>query len=194
MTRIAVLAGSTREGSWNRALAAVAARALEARGAEVTTLDLAAYDLPLYSAALEANAFPAHALRLKQVLSQQAGLLVVTPEYNGSIPPLLKNAIDWASRPTDGEAMLALSAYRGKAAAVMGASLSPFGGMRAVTHLRQILSTVQMLVIPEQVQLPAAHLAFDEQGALKDAMVAGLVDLTAASLVRVAAALAPSGP
>ncbi|HQN53635.1 MAG TPA: NAD(P)H-dependent oxidoreductase [Novosphingobium sp.] len=193
MTRIAVLAGSTREGSWNRALAAVAARALEARGAEVTTLDLAAYDLPLYSAALEANAFPAHALRLKQVLSQQAGLLVVTPEYNGSIPPLLKNAIDWASRPTDGEAMLALSAYRGKAAAVMGASLSPFGGMRAVTHLRQILSTVQMLVIPEQVQLPAAHLAFDEQGALKDAMVAGLVDLTAASLVRVAAALAPSG-
>ncbi|HPB20791.1 MAG TPA: NAD(P)H-dependent oxidoreductase [Novosphingobium sp.] len=193
MTRIAVLAGSTREGSWNRALAAVAARALEARGAEVTTLDLAAYDLPLYSAALEANAFPAHALRLKQVLSQQAGLLVVTPEYNGSIPPLLKNAIDWASRPTDGEAMLALSAYRGKAAAVMGASLSPFGGMRAVTHLRQILSTVQMLVIPEQVQLPAAHLAFDEQGALKDAMVAGLVDLTAASLVRVATALAPSG-
>jgi chromate reductase len=193
VTRIAVLAGSTREGSWNRALAAVAARALEARGAEVTTLDLAAYDLPLYSAALEANAFPAHALRLKQVLSQQAGLLVVTPEYNGSIPPLLKNAIDWASRPTDGEAMLALSAYRGKAAAVMGASLSPFGGMRAVTHLRQILSTVQMLVIPEQVQLPAAHLAFDEQGALKDAMVAGLVDLTAASLVRVATALAPSG-
>ena len=193
MTRIAVLAGSTREGSWNRALAAVAARALEARGAEVTTLDLAAYDLPLYSAALEANAFPAHALRLKQVLSQQAGLLVVTPEYNGSIPPLLKNAIDWASRPTDGEAMLALSAYRGKAAAVMGASLSPFGGMRAVTHLRQILSTVQMLVIPEQVQLPAAHLAFDEQGALKDAMAAGLVDLTAASLVRVATALAPPG-
>lgn len=193
MTRIAVLAGSTREGSWNRALAAVAAGALEARGAEVTTLDLAAYDLPLYSAALEANAFPAHALRLKQVLSQQAGLLVVTPEYNGSIPPLLKNAIDWASRPTDGEAMLALSAYRGKAAAVMGASLSPFGGMRAVTHLRQILSTVQMLVIPEQVQLPAAHLAFDEQGALKDAMVAGLVDLTAASLVRVATALAPPG-
>ncbi len=193
MTRIAVLAGSTREGSWNRALAAVAARALEARGAEVTTLDLAAYDLPLYSAALEANAFPAHALRLKQVLSQQAGLLVVTPEYNGSIPPLLKNAIDWASRPTDGEAMLALSAYRGKAAAVMSASLSPFGGLRAVTHLRQILSTVQMLVIPEQVQLPAAHTAFAEDGTLKDAMAASLVDLTAASLVRVAAALAQGG-
>ena len=193
MTGIAVLAGSTREGSFNRALAAAAARALEAQGAHVTVIDLADYDLPLYSAALEANAFPPDARRLKQVLAAQAGLLVVTPEYNGSIPPLLKNAIDWASRPTDGEAMLALSAYRGKAAAVMGASLSPFGGMRAVTHLRQILSTVQMLVIPEQVQLPAAHLAFDEQGALKDAMVAGLVDLTAASLVRVATALAPPG-
>ena len=194
MTKIAILAGSTREGSFNQALGAAAARALEAHGAEVTVVDLAGFDLPLYSAALEANAFPADARRLKQVLSQQAGLLVVTPEYNGSIPPLLKNAIDWASRPTDGEPMLALSAYRGKATAVMGASLSPFGGLRAVTHLRQILSTVQMLVIPEQVQLPAAHLAFDEQGALKDAMAASLVDMTAASLVRVAAALAqPAG-
>ena len=190
MTRIASIAGSTREGSFNRALGAAAARALEAQGAQVTAVDLAEYDLPLYSAALEANAFPPDARRLKQMLSAQHGLLVVTPEYNGSIPPLLKNAIDWASRPTDGEAMLALSAYRGKAAAVMSASLSPFGGMRAVTHLRQILGTVQMLVIPEQVQLPAAHMAFDDQGALKDAMVAGLVDMTAASLVRVAAALA----
>ncbi len=190
MTRIAIIAGSTREGSFNRALGAAAARALEAQGAQVTAVDLAEYDLPLYSAALEANAFPPDARRLKQLLAAQDGLLVVTPEYNGSIPPLLKNAIDWASRPTDGEAMLALSAYRGKAAAVMSASLSPFGGMRAVTHLRQILSTVQMLVIPEQVQLPAAHMAFDEQGGLKDAMVAGIVDMTAASLVRVAAALA----
>ena len=193
MTGIAVLAGSTREGSFNRALAAAAARALEAQGAHVTVIDLADYDLPLYSAALEANAFPPDARRLKQVLAAQAGLLVVTPEYNGSIPPLLKNAIDWASRPTDGEAMLALSAYRGKAAAVMSASLSPFGGLRAVTHLRQILSTVQMLVIPEQVQLPAAHMAFAEDGTLKDAMAASLVDLTAASLVRVAAALAQGG-
>ena len=190
MTRIAIIVGSTREGSFNRALGAAAARALGAQGAEVTTVDLAEYDLPLYSAALEANAFPADARRLKQLLAAQDGLLVVTPEYNGSIPPLLKNAIDWASRPTDGEPMLALSAYRGKVAAVMSASLSPFGGMRAVTHLRQILGTLQMLVVPEQVQLPAAHMAFDEQGALKDAMVAGLVDMTAASLVRVAAALA----
>ena len=190
MTRIAIIAGSTREGSFNRALGAAAARALQAQGAEVTTVDLAEYDLPLYSAALEANAFPADARRLKQLLAAQDGLVVVTPEYNGSIPPLLKNAIDWASRPTDGEPMLALSAYRGKVAAVMSASLSPFGGMRAVTHLRQILGTLQMLVVPEQVQLPAAHMAFDEQGALKDAMVAGLVDMTAASLVRVAAALA----
>ena len=190
MARIAVIVGSTREGSLNRALARSAITALEAQGASVTDIDLAAFDLPLYSAALEANAFPPDALRLKALLAAQDGLLVVTPEYNGSIPALLKNAIDWASRPTDGEAMLALSAYRGKAAAVMGASLSPFGGLRAVTHLRQILGTIQMLVIPEQVQLPAAHLAFDEAGALKDAMTAGLVDMTAAALVRVAASLA----
>src|SRR3546814_6336846 len=95
-------------------------------------------------------------------------LLFVSPEYNGSLPPLLKNAIDWASRPTGDESLVALTAYRGKAAAIMSASISPFGGLRGLMHLRQILSTIQMLVIPEQVVVPAAHAAFAEDGSLKE--------------------------
>jgi len=190
MTSIAVIAGSIREGSFNRALGDLAAASLESQGANVTRVDLAAFDLPLYSAALEANDFPPDALRLKELFAAQDGLLFVSPEYNGSLSPLLKNAIDWASRPTGDEGLVALSAYRGKAAAIMSASISPFGGLRGLMHLRQILSTIQMLVIPEQVVVPNAHAAFAEDGSLKEALAASLVDMTAERLVAVAKALA----
>lgn len=190
MTKIAVIVGSTREGSYNRALGKLAVKALESHGAIVTDVDLAEFDLPLYSAALEANAFPADAERLKALFAAQDGLLFVSPEYNGSLPPLLKNAIDWASRPTGDESLVALTAYRGKASAVMAASISPFGGLRGLIHLRQILSTIQTLVIPEQVLVPNAHAAFDAEGSLVEALPATLVDMTAARLVAVAKALA----
>lgn len=190
MTRIAVIVGSTREGSFNRALGDLAAAGIESQGAEVTRVDLAALDLPLYSAALEANAFPPDALKLKSLFAAQDGLLFVSPEYNGSLPPLLKNAIDWASRPTGDEGLVALTAYRGKVAAIMSASISPFGGLRGLMHLRQILSTIQMLVIPEQVVVPNAHAAFAEDGSLKEALPASLVDLTTGRLIAVARALA----
>jgi len=190
MTNIAVIVGSTREGSFNRALGELAAASLEGQGAKVTRVDLAAFDLPLYSAALEANAFPPDALKLKALFAAQDGLLFVSPEYNGSLSPLLKNAIDWASRPTGEESLVALSAYRGKAAAIMSASISPFGGLRGLMHLRQILSTIQMLVIPEQVVVPNAHAAFAEDGSLKEALPASLVEMTAGRLIAVAKALA----
>lgn len=190
MTSIAVIVGSTREGSFNRALGELAAASLATQGASVTPVDLADFNLPLYSAALEANAFPADALKLKALFAAQDGLLFVSPEYNGSLPPLLKNAIDWASRPTGDEGLVALTAYRGKAAAIMSASLSPFGGLRGLTHLRQILSTIQMLVIPEQVVVPGAHAAFAEDGSLKEALTASLVEMTTGRLIEVAKALA----
>lgn len=190
MTKIAVIVGSTRDGSFNRALGAIAAERLAAHGAVVTSVDLATFDLPIYSAALEANAFPPDARALKNLFAAQDGLLFVSPEYNGSIPALLKNAIDWASRPTGDEGLVALTAFRGKTAAIMSASLSPFGGLRGLAHLRQILGTIQMLVIPDQVVIPAAHAAFDDAGQLKEALPSSLVDMTAARLVAVTKALA----
>src|SRR3546814_4414678 len=93
-------------------LGKLAIRALEAKGAIVADVDLSDFDLPLYSAAREAEAFPADAERLKRLFAAQDGLLFVSPEYNGSVSPLLKNAIDWASRPTGDESPVALSADR----------------------------------------------------------------------------------
>ena len=189
MTSIAVVVGSSREGSFNRMLGEVAAASLETQGASVTRVDLSAFDLPLYSVAREANDFPPDALKLKALFAAQDGLLFVSPEYNGSLPPLLKNAIDWASRPTGDESLVALTAYRGKAAAIMSASISPFGGLRGLMHLRQILSTIQMLVIPEQVLVPNAHAAFADDGSLKEALPASLVEMTTGRLIAVATAL-----
>ena len=186
--RLVALAGTTREGSFNQRLLDLAAAAAAEAGIAVTPVSLADYDLPLYSHAREANDFPEAAKALKALFVAHDGYLIATPEYNGSIPPLLKNAIDWASRPTDGESAVALSAYRGKVAGLMSASPSPFGGLRALAHLRQILSTIQVMVVPEQVAVPASHLAF-EGPALKDdlprMLLGGLVKRTAA----VAAAL-----
>src|SRR3990167_7073087 len=189
MTSIAVVVGSTREGSFNRRLGELAAASLETQGASVTRVDLSAFDLPLYSAAREANDFPPDALKLKALFAAQDGLLFVSPEYNCSLPPLLKNAIDWASRPTGDESLVALTAYRGKAAAIMSASISPFGGLRGLMHLRQILSTIQMLVIHEQVLVPNAHAAFAEDGSLKEALPTSLVEMTTGRLIAVATAL-----
>lgn len=187
--KIAVLAGSIRKGSFNGRLAALGAERLRAHGADVTEIDLRDYDLPIYCQDTEAEAFPAAALALKDVLRAQHGLLVATPEHNGSISSLLKNAIDWASRPTDGETAVALSAYRGKVAAIMSVSIGPFGGLRALIQLRQTLGTVQLLLLPEQVAVPFADRAFDADGRLVEPLPATLLDQMAQRLVRTAEAL-----
>jgi len=188
--RLLALAGSTREGSYNQRLADLAASAGAAGGIHVTPLSLARYDLPLYSDALERSAFPEAALALKAELAAHDGFLIATPEHNGSIPAVLKNAIDWASRPTGDESLVALTAFRGKVAGLMSASPSPFGGLRALAHLRQILSTIQTLVVTEQVAVPAAHLAF-EGAALKDELPRQLLNGLVRRTAQVAAALKP---
>mgnify|MGYP000988139991 FL=1 len=188
--RLLALAGSTREGSYNQRLADLAASAGAASGIHVTPLSLARYDLPLYSDALERSAFPEAALALKAELAAHDGFLIATPEHNGSIPAVLKNAIDWASRPTGDESLVALTAFRGKVAGLMSASPSPFGGLRALAHLRQILSTIQTLVVTEQVAVPAAHLAF-EGAALKEELPRQLLNGLVRRTAQVAAALKP---
>lgn len=173
--RLLAFAGSTRAGALNQALVDLATAQARARGAEVTEIRLKDFALPLYDGDLEANDFPAKARELKALFVAHHGFLIASPEYNGSVSGVLKNAIDWASRPTDGENLVALTAFRGKVAGLMGASISPFGGLRGVTHLRQILGTIQTLVATEQVLVPAAHTAFDDTGALKEALPAQLL-------------------
>ena len=189
--KLLAFSGSTRAGSLNQALLDLAAAGARARGAEVTAIHIKNFDLPLYDGDLEASAFPAAARELKALFRAHHGFLIATPEYNGSVSGVLKNAIDWASRPTDGESLVALSAFRGKVAGLMAASVSPFGGLRGVTHLRQILSTIQTVVANEQVLIPAAHAAFDEAGALKEALPAQLLDGLVARVIDLATRLEP---
>ena len=165
---ILVFAGSARRDSLNRRLAAAAAGALKATGAEATLLELADYPLPLYHGDLEAaEGLPDNALRLKEIFIAHRALVIVSPEYNSSLPALLKNTIDWVSRPLPQQS--GYLPFAGKAVALLSASPGMLGGMRALRHLRDVLTELQMIVLPKQMSLSAADKAFDEAGGLLDA-------------------------
>lgn len=185
MPKILAFSGSIRRDAWNRKLIQAAVGAARAAGGDVTLIDLADYPLPLMNEDLEAReGLPDNAQRLKALFKAHDALLIASPEYNSSIPPLLKNTIDWVSREWQGESGLA--PYQNKVAAIMAASPGTFGGMRMLPHLRQILNTLGVLVLPGQFSLPHADRAFDEEnGALKSparlhALVLELVSTTAA--------------
>ena len=166
--RVLAFAGSTRTDSFNVKLVNIAAEGAREAGAEVTVLNLKDFPMPLFNQDLEAaEGPPEQATRLKGIMLAHEGLLIASPEYNSSISPLLKNTIDWVSRPADGEPMLAV--YRDKVAAVMSASPGGLGGLRGLVHLRSILSNMGVLVIPDQVAVTQAHSAFDDHGNLLDA-------------------------
>ena len=139
--KILAFAGSTRKASWNKLLLRCAVAGAEDAGAEVTVAELADFPMPFYDADLElAEGVPAQAKAFRKLLNEHAGFLIACPEYNGSVSAVLKNTIDWGSRPVDGED--ALSGYRGKVAALVGTSVGPYGAVRAIGHLRAILSKV----------------------------------------------------
>ena len=189
--KLLAFAGSTRAGSLNQALLDLAVQAARDRGATVTAIRLKDFALPNFDGDLETTDFPAAARALKALFCSHHGFLIASPEYNGSVSGVLKNAIDWVSRPTDGETIIELKAFRGKVAGLVGASMSPFGGLRGVTHMRQILGAVQTLVATEQVLLPLAHSAFDENWALREALPGQLLDGLAARVIEMAQKLQP---
>jgi chromate reductase, NAD(P)H dehydrogenase (quinone) len=167
MPKILAFSGSIRRDSWNRKLIQIAVEAARAADGDVTLIDLADYPLPLYNGDLEdKDGVPVNALRLKALFKEHDALLISSPEYNSSIPPLLKNTLDWVSREWRGES--GLVPFQNKIAAILAASPGQFGGMRMLPHLRQILNTLGVLVLPGQFSLPHANQAFDpENGALK---------------------------
>lgn len=188
--RIVTLAASLREGSFNRRLVRVAAEALAAAGASVTRLDLRDYPLPLYDADLEKwDGLPANALKLKDAFAAHDAILFSLPEYNGSVTPLFKNTIDWASRPpAAGQPGLAWA--RNKPVALVSASNGALGGLRGLYHARWVLQTCGMIVIPQQKALSKAASAFDEAGDLVDAKERDAIHAVAKALVELASALA----
>lgn len=184
MSKILAIAGSTRSESLNRALLAVAAEAVRAAGAEVTMLDLREYPMPIYDGDLEAReGIPANARKLKAIFREHQGLLLVSPEYNASIPPLLKNTLDWVSRPDGGQA--GNVPYRHKVAALFAASAGALGGLRGLVHLRAVLQNLGVLVLSEQYALSRANEAFTPEGRLIDPRAQASVDGIAQRLVEI---------
>lgn len=180
--RVLALAGSTRSGSYNKKLIRIAAAAAQAAGAEVTLIDLRDLPMPLMDEDLEEReGIPEHARKLKALMKSHHGLLLACPEYNSSISGVLKNAIDWASRPMDGEKPL--ECFAGKVAALLSASPGALGGLRGLVTVRSILGNLQVLVLPDQVAVSKAHEAFAEDGSLRDPKRAAAVKSVAAKLV-----------
>jgi len=165
--KILAFAGSTREASYNKKLVKIAAEGAKAAGADVSYLDLRDLPMPIYDEDLEAKeGIPKNARKFKELLMGHQGLLIASPEYNSSITALLKNSIDWASRPLPGEP--ALACFTGKVAAIMSASPGALGGLRGLVHVRSILSNINVLVLPDQKAIPKAYEAFSEDGKLID--------------------------
>ncbi len=187
--RILALAGSARDGSYNRALLRIAATGAERAGAVVTLVDLTTLRLPLYDQDLErSEGFPETVLRLKALLSGHQGFLFASPEYNASIAAPMKNAIDWASRPLPDEGWKA--AFAGKTAAIMSASPGELGGQRGLRHLREILASIHVLVLPQQVTVGKANEAFDEDGRPRDPALQTRAEGLGAALARLLQKLA----
>jgi len=176
MVQILGFTGSLRKGSYNMA-ALRAARELLPEGAALEIADLSA--IPFFNEDLEAEGVPEAVSDFKEKIAGADALLIATPEYNFSIPPVLKNALDWASRGDD-------TPLPGKPLAIMSASPGMLGGARVQYHLRQVCAGLDMQTLNKpEVFITRAHTKFDEAGKLID-------ERTRGAIARLLAALAES--
>ncbi len=185
MKKVLVFAGSTRKDSVNKKLAAVAADTVRSAGGDVTLIDLADYPAPVYDGDIEAGeGIPQTMRELKTLIASHDAMLIVTPEYNGFVPPVLVNSLDWASRPEGEEASCAV--FTGKKVALAAASPGARGGVRVIPRLRDFLAELGTMIVPGFVTLPGAYQAFDENGKLTNAATVSrleaLVDRLLASI------------
>ena len=166
--KIIAFAGSLRKDSFNKKLVKLAALGAQSNGATVSLIDLKDFPMPLYDGDLEeANGLPENARRLKKLMVESEGFLIASPEYNSSVSAVLKNTIDWVSRPESKDEP-PLSAFRGKVASVMSASPGAMGGIQSLAHIRSILGNLGVLVLPNHMAVARAHEAFNQDGTLKD--------------------------
>jgi NAD(P)H-dependent FMN reductase len=184
--KILVIPGSLRAGSLNAKLAAAAAYEFVQADAEVTRISLGDFPLPIYDGDLQnKSGVPKNAINLKRMIGAHHGVLIVTPEYNSSVPPLVKNTIDWVTRVQDPHETRG-QVFRERAFAIAAASESRLGGTRALAALRLILSACHATVIPNQLALSFAGEAYDDMDRLKQpadvealrALVRQLIDIS----------------
>ncbi|HLH69362.1 MAG TPA: NADPH-dependent FMN reductase [Candidatus Dormibacteraeota bacterium] len=182
--RILGISGSLRKGSYNTALLRVAQR-LVPDGVELRIYD-GLGEVPLYNEDVRAQGEPEPVQRLRRAILEADAVLIATPEYNWSVPGVLQNAIDWVSRPAG------QGAFRGKPVAIMGASTSIAGTLRAQLQLRQVLRSVDAFTVPKpEVIVTQASNRFDAEGNLTDETARELIVTLLKSLVAWAHRLNP---
>ncbi len=163
--KLMVFAGSLRKDSYNKQLARILADAAKRQGAEVNYVELNDYPLPLFNEDDEAaEGIHPNALTLKKMMNEADGFLITSPEYNGSYSGVLKNMIDWASRQAEGEGIL--ESFKNKYAAIFATSPGAFGGLRGLSQLRLLLSGIGTTILADQIAIPKAGEAFDDNGQL----------------------------
>ena len=188
--KILVLAGSIRSGAFSQQVADAYTAELVNHDCEITRISLVDYELPIIlEMPSSSKDIPDSALKLTQQFDAHDAIVIVTPEYNGSIPPLLKNAIDWIS-VTRGEASKPLVPFRGKVCAIGSSSPGMMGGISAIGHLREVLVRLGMLVISEQLAVGGADSAFDDKGRMSNDRTASMLSDACKSLVEKSSLLA----
>ncbi len=165
-----IFAGSTRQNSFNRRLAAAAASIAREAGADVCHIELGDFDIPMYNADLEAKGTPADVVRLKELFYAHPAWIICSPEYNGSYTALLKNTIDWVSSPikSDPAWSSGTKPFAGKVVGMLSASNGALGGLRSQSHLAPLLLNLQCWLAPRAFALSRAADAFDDSGELID--------------------------
>ena len=165
--KVLVFAGSARRDSLNKKLARLAAAAAEKAGAEVTYIDLNDYPMPIYHGDEEAaTGIPENGKKLKALFKSHQALIIASPENNSSVSSLLKNTIDWLSRADGTES--GMVPFKDKTALLIAASPGPFGGVRGLNHLRDIISRLGVLTWPDMMTVGNADTAFTDTGAFVD--------------------------
>lgn len=186
-TKVLVFAGSARRDSLNKKLARLAASAAEKAGADVTFIDLNDYPMPIYHGDEEAaTGIPENGKKLKALFKSHQALIIASPENNSSVSSLLKNTIDWLSRADGTES--GMVPFKDKTALLLAASPGPFGGVRGLNHLRDIISRLGVLTWPDMMTVGNADSAFDAAGAFVDGKQQARLEKLVAAMVQLSRA------
>lgn len=181
--RILVFAGSIRSGAYSGQTADAAMKELALQGADVTRISLVDYPLPIMDQDLEKEkGVPENAYRLGRLIAAHDGVLIASPEYNASIPPLLKNTVDWVSRLSKDDGR-PLRPWVGKAIGLCSSSDGNFAGLRGLYHLRAVLMNCRAEIITPQCSVARAQDAFDEDGNFKEERLRGMMEAVCRTLI-----------
>ena len=179
--RILAFSGSLRKESYNQQIVNIAADGARKAGADVTVMHLRELPLPVYDGDLETESgLPENARTIKELMKAHQGFLIASPENNSTMSAALKNVIDWASRPDGDEKPLVC--FKDKTAVLMAASPGALGGLRGLNHLRAVLTSIGVLVLPDQKAIPKINKGLDENGALTDAAQQSAIENLGAKL------------